>query len=186
MTVKVTKRGLSPTAGQLVVYRNNRSLERARVPDLRFGKLAIASDADVDGFHIAGLLMNLIDHFWPELFGMDFVHILRTPVVVVRAKGKANREFFTERDFHAWEAGEGAGAKGWAHEYYKGFSQWDTDEFAKFLGNLDQYLFRVTMRDGADRDAIDLAFNADRVDDRKAWLETPAADFEEFIARDAT
>ena len=54
--------------------------------ELRFGKLAVASDADVDGFHICGLLMNMIDHFWPELYELGFVHILRTPVIVVTLK----------------------------------------------------------------------------------------------------
>jgi len=153
--------------------------------DLRFGKLAIASDADVDGFHICGLLMNIIDHFWPELFTMGFFHILRTPVVVVRVKGQTVHEFFTERDFHDWEKSDGAKLKGWTQEYYKGLSAWETEEFAGFLSNLDKYLFKVTMEDETDKDAIDLAFNGQRADDRKVWLETPAADFEEFIVREA-
>lgn len=153
--------------------------------ELRFGKLAIASDADVDGFHICGLLMNIIDHFWPELFTMGFFHILRTPVVVVRSKGKPNLEFFTERDFHNWESAEGSKLKGWTQEYYKGLSAWETEEFADFLANLDKYLFKVTMEDESDKDSIDLAFNHQRADDRKVWLETPATDFEEFIVREA-
>ena len=153
--------------------------------ELRFGKLAIASDADVDGFHICGLLMNIIDHFWPELFEMGFIHILRTPVVVVRQKGKTIHEFFTERDFHEWDSGEGQQVRGWSHEYYKGLSQWETKEFAKFLSNLDDYLFKVTMEDEDDKDAIDLAFNGQRADDRKTWLETPAANFEDFIVTEA-
>lgn len=151
--------------------------------ELRFGKLAIASDADVDGFHICGLLMNVIDHFWPELFKMDFIHILRTPVVVVRVKGKMHAEFFTEKEFSDWEASEGQKLRGWNHEFYKGLSQWETDEFAVFLENLDKYLFKITMEDETDKDAIDLAFNGQRADDRKTWLETPAADFEDFIVR---
>ena len=149
--------------------------------ELRFGKLAMASDADVDGFHICGLLMNIIDHFWPELFKMGFIHILRTPVVVVRVKGKTHAEFFTEKEFSDWEASEGQKLRGWTHEYYKGLSQWETDEFAVFLENMDKYLFKVTMEDEDDKDAIDLAFNGQRADDRKTWLETPAANFEDFI-----
>lgn len=151
--------------------------------ELRFGKLAVASDADVDGFHICGLLLNIFDHFWPELFTLGFIHILRTPVVVVRVKGKTHLEFFTERDFLDWEETDGQKLRGWTHEYYKGLSQWETEEFAVFLENLDKYLFKVTMEDESDKDAIDLAFNGQRADDRKEWLETPAADFEEFIVR---
>jgi len=148
--------------------------------ELRFGKLAVASDADVDGFHICGLLMNVIDHFWPELFAMGFVHILRTPVILVTLKDKSEVEFFTERDFREWEAGEGSRLK-WSMKYYKGLSSWKTPQFANFLENLDKYLFKVTMEEQADKDALDLAFNSQRADDRKSWLETPAEDFEDFI-----
>jgi DNA topoisomerase-2 len=152
--------------------------------ELRFGKLAVASDADVDGFHICGLLMNLIDHFWPELFEMGFIHILRTPVILVTLKDKTPVEFFTERDYRIWEAADGAKLKGWSMKYYKGLSSWKTPQFADFLSNLDRYLFKVTMEDESDKDAIDLAFNGARADDRKAWLETPADDFEKFIMRE--
>jgi len=149
--------------------------------ELRFGKLAVASDADVDGFHIAGLLMNMIDHFWPELFKMGFVHILRTPVLLVTLKDKTTIEFFTERDYKVWEAKDGARLKGWTKKYFKGLSSWSTKQFGQFLQNLDKYLFQVTSTDTEDKEAIDLAFNSTRADDRKVWLETPAGDFEDYI-----
>jgi DNA topoisomerase-2 len=153
--------------------------------ELRFGKVALASDADVDGFHICGLLMNLFDHFWPELFTLGFVHILRTPVIVVTLKDKSELEFFTERDYHIWEAKDGQKVKGWKMKYYKGLSTWSTKQFGKFLGDLEQYLFRVDKIDEEDVEAIDLAFNSQRADDRKVWLETPAGDFDEHIVRAA-
>lgn len=149
--------------------------------ELRFGKVAFASDADVDGFHICGLLMNMIDHFWPELYELGFVHILRTPVIMVTLKDKSTIEFFTERDYKAWEAKDGSKLKGWTMKYYKGLSTWSTKHFGHFLNNLEQYLFRVDMVDSTDKEAIDLAFNSQRADDRKIWLETPAADFDDFI-----
>ena len=151
--------------------------------ELRFGKLAVASDADVDGFHICGLLMNMIDHFWPELYELGFVHILRTPVIVVTLKDKSELEFFTERDYKAWEAKDGTKTKGWSMKYYKGLSSWSTKQFSKFLSNLDNYLFRVNMVDQTDKEAIDLAFNSTRADDRKVWLETPAEDFDSYVVQ---
>lgn len=152
--------------------------------ELRFGKVAVASDADVDGFHICGLLMNMFDHFWPELYELGFVHILRTPVIMVTLRDKSEVEFFTEKDYKAWEAKDGQKLKGWSMKYYKGLSSWKTPQFAKFLSNLDRYLFRVDMRDAADKEAIDLAFNSSRADDRKEWLETEAGDFADYIIVD--
>ena len=149
--------------------------------ELRFGKLAITTDADVDGFHISGLLINLIHHFWPELMKMGFVHIFRTPIVVVTLKDKSKLEFFTEKEFHEWEEKPGKKLNGWTKAYYKGLAKWDTDEFAEFLSNTDKYLFKVTMENAEDDDAIDLAFNGQRADDRKEWLETPADNFDDFI-----
>lgn len=153
--------------------------------ELRFGKVALASDADVDGFHICGLLMNMFDHFWPELFALGFVHVLRTPVIVVTLKDKSELEFFTEHDYRAWEAKDGARLKGWRMKYYKGLSTWSTKQFSKFLGDLGKYLFRVDKINEEDTEAIDLAFNSQRADDRKEWLRTPAGDFDEFIVHSA-
>ncbi len=93
----------------------------------------------------------------------------------------AKLEFFTERDFTKWEEADGSKLKGWSRAYYKGLAKWDTNEFAQFLANTDRYMYKVTMDDDTDRDALDLAFNGTRADDRKAWLETPAANFEDFI-----
>ena len=149
--------------------------------ELRFGRVAFATDADVDGAHISGLLINLFDHFWPELFEMGFVHILRTPIVKVYVKDKVAHEFFTEREFKAWVKKDGEKLRGWTHRYFKGLGTTKTPDFKPYMENLDKYLFKITVRDAADKAAIDLAFNGQRADDRKSWLETPAANFEEFI-----
>ncbi len=149
--------------------------------DLRFGKVAFATDADVDGAHIAGLLMNMFDHFWPELFEMGFIHILRTPVVKVYVREKVVQEFFTEREFKDWVKKDGQKLKGWSHRYFKGLGTTKTPDFKPYMENLDKYLFKITMENSEDKAAIDLAFNGERADDRKTWLETPADNFEDFI-----
>ena len=153
--------------------------------DLRFGKVAFATDADVDGSHIAGLLMNVFDTFWPELFELGFVHILRTPVVKVSLKNKEVLEFFTEREFKDWDASTGYKIKGWSKRWYKGLGTTKTDDFIPYMENLNQYLFQITMGGDEDKQALDLAFNGERADDRKVWLETPADNFEDYIVEAA-
>ena len=48
---------------------------------LRYGKIISLCDQDVDGYHIKGLLINFIDHFWPSLIKRDFFTSLATPIV---------------------------------------------------------------------------------------------------------
>ena len=56
---------------------------------------------------------------------------------------------------------------------------WRLEIFEK---KLDSYLFQVTVEGDEDRSAIDLAFSPERANDRKKWLETPADNFEDYIA----
>lgn len=149
--------------------------------ELNFGKVAFATDADVDGAHIAGLLMNVFDAFWPELFTMGFVHILRTPTVKVYLKDKSVLEFFTEREFKEWVAKEGQRTKGWTHRWFKGLGTTKTPDFIPYMEQLDKYLFQVSVEGDEDRQALDLAFSPERANDRKKWLETPAQNFDDHV-----
>jgi DNA topoisomerase-2 len=151
------------------------------VNQLNFGRVAFTTDADVDGAHISGLLINFFDRFWPELFDMGVICIFRTPLVKVFVKNKLHAQFFTEREFHDWEKKEGQKVRGWTHKYYKGLGTSSTKEFMGYMQNMDEYLFQIDMKTQEDKDAIDLAFNGQRADDRKEWLETPAANFEDFV-----
>lgn len=155
------------------------------IDQLNFGKVAFTTDADVDGAHISGLLMNLFDKFWPELYELGVVNIFRTPVVKVfqgtGSKRKVIAEFFTEREFHEWENGDGKNIRGWDHKYYKGLGTSTGAEFQHYFENIEEYLFRVDVIDEEDTNAIDLAFNSSRADDRKVWLETNAANFDDFV-----
>ena len=184
MTVKIVRRNVKITDTQLAFYQRNKSIKRAQVPNLRFGKIAFTTDADVDGAHISGLLMNLFDHFWPELYTLGVIHVFRTPLVKVTTK-KEVLEFFTEREFNAWAAKDGAKMKGWAFKYYKGLGTSSAIEFRHYMERLEEYLFRIEMSDAVDKDSIDLAFNSQRADDRKVWLESPAENFEEFVVNAA-
>lgn len=149
--------------------------------ELNFGKVAFATDADVDGAHIAGLLMNVFDTFWPELFKLGFVHILRTPTVKVYLKDKTVLEFFTEREFKEWVAKEGHKVKGWSHRWFKGLGTTKTPDFIPYMEQLDKYLFQVSVEGEEDRQALDLAFSPERANDRKKWLETPAQNFDDHV-----
>ena len=140
---------------------------------IRFGKIAFTTDADVDGAHISGLLLNFFTHFWPELLDLGVLSVFRTPLVKVFMKDKT-LEFFNEREFHTWEETEGKKIKTWKHKFYKGLGTSTSAEFKQYFENMDKHLFHILASGKDDLDAIDLAFNSERADDRKVWLETPA------------
>ena len=58
---------------------------------LRYGSLMILTDADDDGTHIKGLIINMFHYLWPELLNFDFISYMTTPIVKVSLK-KTMRE----------------------------------------------------------------------------------------------
>ena len=148
------------------------------IAQLRFGKFGFTCDADVDGAHIQGLLNNFFYRFWPELFDLGVIHIFRTPLIKVFIKGKKDLWFYNEAEFKAWEAGEGTKVRSWTFKYFKGLGTSTSKEFAEYLNDLDTHLVQLSISTNEDRDMLDLAFNNQRADDRKVWLETGAEIFE--------
>jgi DNA topoisomerase II len=148
------------------------------IAQLRFGKFGFTTDADVDGAHIQGLLSNLFYRFWPELFDLGVIHIFRTPLIKVFQKKADDLWFYTEREFKEWEAKEGQKIRGWSFKYFKGLGTSTSKEFAEYLNDLDTHLVKLAIETPEDRDLLDMAFNGQRADDRKVWLETPAEEFD--------
>lgn len=89
---------------QILGLRNKKDVESK----LRYGSICIATDADPDGHHIAGLLANCIHRFWPEKLRKEgFIRIFRTPLVKAWPKGKANikknsKWFYSNQEYEAW------------------------------------------------------------------------------------
>jgi DNA gyrase/topoisomerase IV subunit B len=89
-----------------VVYKNDEIFNLMRtlnveesVENLRYGKVILATDADVDGLHIRNLLITCFLRFFPEIITRGFVHILETPLFRVRDKKKTVYCYSeTERD----------------------------------------------------------------------------------------
>lgn len=142
-----------------------------RVPavraEMRFGKLFISTDADLDGLNIQALVCNFLYKLWPELFrdpANPFVYIFQTPFIILE-KGKETRYYYSHNieEFNPDE--------------WKG---WDVIR-AKGLGTLELKHFRDAFRDGfvipiveteemSVGAVLDLVFNGSRPDDRKVWM----------------
>ncbi len=102
--------------------------QKVKSSDIRYGKIYLAVDADYDGNSIAGLLINFIFKFWPELFEMKMVYKLETPIVIARNK-KTNKKlpFFSQTEYNNWL--DKASAKDWEIKYKKGLSALVDDEY---------------------------------------------------------
>lgn len=140
------------------------------VDALRYGKIMILSDADLDGLHVKGLVMNFIHFWWPELLEIPgFITSLRTPIIK-SVKGKETIEFYSQMEYQKWC--ETIDASKWNIKYYKGLGTSTADEakslFKKLSINKMDY-FSNTKKNT--NDAMLLAFEKKKADDRKVWLQ---------------
>lgn len=135
------------------------------VTELRFARLCVLTDSDADGAHIGGLLFNMINQFWPELFTLGVIHKLNAPLIIATAK-KDVFEFSTVEEYHKWSE---KGIKH-VHKYFKGLGSYETKDFKRFLENEAKYMVQITVQDLEDIAALDIAFDKTKADERKVWL----------------
>jgi DNA topoisomerase-2 len=125
--------------------------------ELRYGRLMIMTDADLDGSHIKGLVLNMFHVYWPQLIGLGFVVSMVTPVI------KAGKVwFFTEEEFRA------ATPSG-PVKYYKGLGTSTSAEAREYFKQIE----RLTVAFNSDpkmNESMTLAFSKSQADDRKEWL----------------
>lgn len=137
------------------------------VASLRYGRILVMSDQDVDGFHIRGLLMNLFHTEWPELMHIGFLCCLMTPLVKL-TKGSETLAFYSEAELETWKETVGAEAAAkYKSKYYKGLGTSTPAEAREWFENLSD--IRYEWDESTDKN-MNLAFNKKLADDRKTWL----------------
>jgi topoisomerase-4 subunit B len=100
------------------------------IDNLRYNKIVIATDADVDGMHIRMLLMTFFLQFFPDLVKRGHVFILQTPLFRVRNK-KKTIYCYSEDERRAAMAELGKNPE---ITRFKGLGEISPDEFANFIG----------------------------------------------------
>lgn len=99
--------------------------------ELRYNKVIIATDADVDGMHIRLLLLTFFLQFFPELVSNGHLYILETPLFRVRNKKKT---FYCYSEEEKQEAMKKLG-RDVEVTRFKGLGEISPDEFKQFIGD---------------------------------------------------
>ena len=138
---------------------------------LNYGRIMIMCDQDLDGFHIKGLLMNYIGHFWPSLLEIPgFISAFKTPIVIATKKNKKGEKvsFFSLKNYSDWK--KEINLNQWNIKYYKGLGTSNRTDFQDYFRNFDDHYLEYNNDDDGADEALNLAFSKKLADKRKDWL----------------
>lgn len=142
--------------------------KRAMRSELNFGKVIIATDADVDGGDIFTMAVNLFYCFWPELLDPNyppFIYRLVAPNVCA-VKGKKRIHFTTLKEYEKVKSKY----KGHTISYYKGLGSMETKDWEMILSGETNTLIPI-LDDGKMGETLELLFGPS-TDARKKWLQS--------------
>ncbi len=153
------------------------------VDKLRYHKVVLMADADVDGHHINTLLLTLLFRFMKPLIEGGFVYMAQPPLYRIRWTGPpADHQFVysdTERDAmmaHGLENGRKLPKEN-PVQRYKGLGEMNADELWETTMNPDQRLMlQVTLDDAARADEIFSTLMGEDVEQRRSFIQRNAKD----------
>ena len=139
------------------------------VKSLRYGKVMLLTDADQDGHHIKGLVMNMFHTFWPSLLAKGFLCTMNTPVVKAFRGQKTERAFYTIPEYRQWKDDPKTDLKGLRIKYYKGLGTSTSQEAKDYFRDIDKSTVTFVPDDQCN-DSMELAFRKTLAQRRKEWV----------------
>jgi DNA topoisomerase-2 len=134
---------------------------------LRYGHLLIVTDADPDGAHIFGLIINYFSVKFASLLKRGFISFLRTPIVRV-TKGKKVEKFYTHASYEEWKTKNRDWAS-WKSKYYKGLGTSTKEDIAN---DFKEPRYIETLYDDKAEENLKVVFDGKYANQRKEWLTT--------------
>ena len=145
------------------------------ISKLRYHKIIIMTDADVDGAHIATLLLTFLYRFMPELIKQGYVYLAQPPLYKLE-KNKKVWYAYSDEQLNAILAEVGRDSSN-KIQRYKGLGEMDAEQLWETTMDPEKrILLRVTMDEAATSE-IDLTFTTlmgDKVEPRREFIEENA------------
>jgi DNA gyrase subunit B len=145
------------------------------IAKLRYHKLIIMTDADVDGSHIATLILTFIFRYMKELVEQGYIYIAQPPLYLVK-KGKDQQYAYNEEQRKMWIEKLGGGKDDSVTiQRYKGLGEMNADQlWETTMDPSRRTLKRVTIESAAEADRVFSMLMGDDVAPRREFIETHA------------
>ncbi len=149
--------------------------KKANLEKLRYHKVILMTDADVDGSHIDTLILTLFFRYMPELIEQGYVY-LATPPLYRCKKGKIEEYCYTDADRQAFMQKYGDGTEaGITTQRYKGLGEMNPEQLWETTMDPEKRLLKqVTLDNAADADYIFSMLMGDDVGLRREFIEKNA------------
>lgn len=134
---------------------------------LRYGHVVVLADADNDGKHILGLVLNLFHCRYPSLLAKGYVKYLRTKILQA-TKNRQAIKFYNNNEFERWKTTT-PDWKTWTLKYFKGLGTSKPEDVA------DEFKAPRIVQcfyDDLSPQTLQLAFHEKFADQRKEWIRT--------------
>ncbi|HTG56047.1 MAG TPA: DNA gyrase subunit B, partial [Niabella sp.] len=142
---------------------------------LRYHKLIIMTDADVDGSHIATLILTFVYRYMKELVEQGYVYLAQPPLYLIK-RGRESAYAYNEEQRKALVAKLGAGKEDSVNiQRYKGLGEMNAEQLWETTMDPDRRtLKQVTIESAAEADRIFSMLMGDEVAPRREFIETNA------------
>ncbi len=139
---------------------------------LRYYKIIIMTDADVDGAHIRTLLLTFFYRYMPDLVRQGHIYIAQPPLYRI---SKGRQEFYAYDEDGRERYMERVGSKGAKLQRYKGLGEMNPDQlWATTMDPERRTVLKVSVEDAAEADRLFSVLMGDKVEPRREFIEKNA------------